>query len=153
MGKKFAIFLILMPLLTFSQDFTIDDNGLPCARNAYTFTPQISGTFDQIVWDYGDNTSETVLSDSPVNHSYINAGIYTITMTVYSNNTQVAQVQHTITVYDKPNLTMTYEAPSLVCAPNDKVWLTVDSVNIEAPDLKFTIDWGDGTTENYTMFL
>ncbi len=144
MKARFSLLLgILISILAYSQDFTYTYNGSPCARNAYTFTPNITVNFDSIVWNFGDGVTQSTLQAVAVNHAYIQAGIFKVTMNVYHSNSIVNAVTHNVTVYDKPNLTFNYTAPSLVCAPDDSVVLTVDTINIEPEDLKFTIDWGD----------
>ncbi len=143
------IISLLASLIVFSQDFSYTDNGLPCARNNYTFSPSVAIAFDSLVWDFADGNKLTSLTTDDVNHAFISAGIYPVKMTVYNGNTPVATVTHNVTVYDKPNLTFNYSAPSLVCAPDDSVVLTVDTINIEPNDLVFSIDWGDGHQANY----
>ncbi len=150
MRRFTALFVSLfIYFLASSQDFTYTDNGLPCARNAYTFTPSVSSSYDSLVWDWGDGNRLTTTTTQSVDHAFISAGIYNVTLNVYLNGSINSSVSHNITVYDKPNLTFSYTAPSLVCAPDDSVLLTVDTINIEPPDLQFTIDWGDNTQETY----
>ena len=149
--RTFTILVLsfLFNFTVFSQDFTFSDNGLPCARNAYTFTPTVAVAFDSLVWDFGDGNTLSEISAQAVDHSFIAAGIYSVKMNVYRGDGIIASPSHNVTVYDKPNLTFSYSAPSLVCAPNDSVILTVDTLNIEPPDLQFTIDWGDKTQQSF----
>ncbi len=144
------ILSFLFTFIAFSQDFTYTDNGLPCARNAYSFTPSVTSSFDSLVWDFGDGNTLTMLSTDQVQHAFSSVGIYKVTLKVYSGNSVISSVSHDVTVYDKPNLTFSYSAPSLVCAPNDSVVLTVDTLNMEPSDLKFTINWGDNTEQSFT---
>jgi PKD repeat protein len=44
----------------------------------------ISKNFKQAVWNFGDGNTLTATDLNPVNHSYSTAGVYTVTLTVYS---------------------------------------------------------------------
>ncbi len=150
MKKTLLILLLFFFNYVYSQDFTYTYDQAPCARNLYTFTPQVNIAFDTLIWNYGDGYGDTTTSATNVTHSFIMAGAYDVKLTVKNSGAVVGSKTKKVYVYDKPNLQMSYEAPSLVCAPKDTVYLTVDSVNIEAPDLQFTISWGDGSEETFS---
>jgi len=61
------------------------------------------GTLTHWAWDFGDDTGLTV-SQSPtiMNHRYMIAGTYTVTLTVYDNNRMSNTVTHTVTIPASP---------------------------------------------------
>lgn len=88
--------------VTSSQDSTGDQNN---AKVAITKHPGVSADQLSFAWDFGDQSSGTGVQ---VNHTYANAGQYTVTLTVKSDAGQ-RRVQKTITVYDTvPNYIIPY---------------------------------------------
>ena len=74
------------------EEYTIDENDVLPPNAAFTadvttgnvpltvnFTNQSSGTFDSVLWDFGDGQTSTGTNPS---HTYSNAGIYTVSLTI-----------------------------------------------------------------------
>jgi len=61
------------------------------------------GTLTHWAWDFGDDTGLTVSQSLIImNHRYMIAGTYTVTLTVYDNNGMSNTVTHTVTIPASP---------------------------------------------------
>jgi PKD repeat protein len=71
-------------------DATADFTATPLVGTApllVTFSNASTGTWDSVVWDFGDGTQSG--HPDPV-HQFMNAGLYTVELTLYSGTTMVA---------------------------------------------------------------
>ena len=78
--QDIASYTVLDSLATwniFNTDFTYNQNN-----NFISFTNQ-SSNYTNVLWDFGDGNQSTI--DNP-NHTYINSGTYTITLTASTNS-------------------------------------------------------------------
>jgi|GEM_PF-3156961 len=104
-----------------------------------------------IDWDFGDGTT---LSDAQLgeSHTYLNNGVYTVTLTVTSSNGDVATDTATVTV---SNLAPTIDSATLdAAAVNEGGGVTLSGSFSDAGTLDthtLVVDWGDGTTSNATI--
>ncbi len=149
MIRKYIIFLFINLLLVinlFSQNIqaTYSTSAICAKATSIVFTFSPAASSDLVRWDFGDGNIDT--SQGPqISHTYFVQGNYTVQARNLNTN---AQANLNITVYDKPNLVLTYHAPSVVCAPEDSVKVIVTPASFEHPSLHFTINWGDGTSDN-----
>ena len=133
--------------------------------SSYNITiTQASGGFalSKILWNFGDNTSTTSISNpqyglNNITHTYASAGTYTITATVYDvNNAKQSQTDTiTVTPYSPPSLTNF----SITNYPN------INPTNVTTVGLSslysiylgqgnetvenITFNWGDGTANTF----
>jgi len=94
----------------FQVGITTENN---CLGNETQFQANISESYDSILWDFGDGNTSSIQTPS---HTYLNAGIYTVTVTVTSG-TETTSNTAEVTIYDQP----TANQPSniLVCDDNN----------------------------------
>lgn len=67
-----------------------------------------SVTIDTYEWDFGDGS--TFMGLNPT-HSYITAGDYTVSLTIYNNNGCTSSVSKNVTVYSPPTASLMYSNP------------------------------------------
>lgn len=79
----------------FQVGITTENN---CLGNETQFQANISESYDSIVWDFGDGNISSI--QTPL-HTYLNAGIYTVTVTVTSGTDTTSNTAEVI-IYDQP---------------------------------------------------
>lgn len=125
----------LEPEADFTSNYT---SGLaPLSVDFTDQTTQGTGTLTQWNWDFGDGTSSTVQNPS---HTFSEAGVYTVSLTVQDNyglsDTKIKT--NFITVYILP------EEPSIPQPENQATDVSIDT------DLSWTID---SNTENIDLYF
>jgi gliding motility-associated-like protein len=65
-----------------------------CASNSFTFKNGSGASTQQYLWKFGDGAEALVNTNSPVNHTYINDGIYNVQLIV-KPNTQCSDTAET----------------------------------------------------------
>jgi gliding motility-associated-like protein len=94
---------------------------------------------DTYLWDFGDGNSSTQFQPS---YTYYNAGVYTVTLTVFGPGGQDTLLQQLIIeVYQMPNAFFT-ASPSIVFIPNQPVSL----YNLSSYASFYSWDFGDGNS-------
>ena len=115
---------------------------------ALTFAQGTSDATYTIDWDFGDGT---ILSDASLNesHTYLDNGIYTVTLTITSSNGDVATDTSQVTVN---NVAPIIDALSLDTATVDEGGeVTLNGTFTDAGILDthtVAVTWGDGTTSD-----
>lgn len=103
-----------------------------------------SGNVAYYVWNYGDNTTETIFENS---HTYPNsAGLYTVSLTAVSEKgcDSTTTYNNYITVYPTPVAIFTYTPNSNITILNPFVQFTNGSIG----ETGYFWDFGDGGTSN-----
>jgi len=118
-------------------NFTLDDSFSICAPLVVNFTNHSTGAVSYL-WDFGDPTATPSTSISP-SWTYVNAGIYTITLVVYNTSGCSDTFRRTVTLLGYKGA-FSY-SPLRGCAPLG-VSFTVKVKGV--PD--FIYDFDDGTT-------
>jgi PKD repeat protein len=109
------------------------------------FTFDATGSYDQeggkllYEWNLGDGT---VVNDPVVEHTYVSAGIYTVTLTVSDEDGLSSHSSQTVQVSIPPDAGL--KAPQSICAGQE---LAMEAYGVELPGRKMRFDWdfGDGT--------
>jgi gliding motility-associated-like protein len=124
--------------------------GAPfCEKSVITFTDSSTVSAGALVnwrWNFGDNTTINATNGNPVQHTYTNAGNYTVTLEVETNTgCRSLLYSRTITVYPKP--LANFDLPS-ACLPNAFAQFNDRSTIADATQNLFTYLWdfGDGNT-------
>lgn len=109
----------------FSVDFEISISSgfsavpqIGYAPLTVTFSPKVSSeeSIQLYHWDFGDgtlndsNTSRENLIGSPVNHTYAQAGDYTVVLTIYDSTYQPATSQLIVKVFNQPPVITSIDA-------------------------------------------
>lgn len=143
-------------------DFSFIDNQ--CSGTAIQFSSTATGTDTySYAWNFGDGTTSTQQNPS---HSFTSLGCntatFTVSLTVTGGGCTVTKTK-TITVKQKPDISFEDKNPSATpstqfnnCAKasisNNSYTITVGNVSTSSCITSFSIDWGDGITENNVNF-
>lgn len=116
-----------------------------CARQAVTFTDastSADGSIAKWIWTYGDNTTETLLSNAPHTHTYAAAGSFTATLQVVSLSGCMSNISsQTITVHPLP--VVDFSLPD-VCLSDAYAQFTNESTITDGTASGFTYLWNFG---------
>jgi len=144
------------PCSSSTQSVTVNCNVVPCQAsfistqsncNTVQFANNSTGTINQYLWDFGDGIMNYVNDTSSVIHTYYNNGNYVVTLTAFSNisNIPCSSITQTIAVNCNTNS---------VCQSIYSI-LTPDSINCNKKYFSsqstgsisvYVWDFGDGTT-------
>lgn len=143
-------------------DFSFADNQ--CSGTAIQFTSSVTGTATYTyAWDFGDGTTSTQQNPSySFNSLGCNTATFNVTLTVTGGGCAVTKTK-TITVKQKPDISFEDKNPSATpstqfnnCATasisNTSYTITVDNISTSNCIASFSINWGDGSTENNVTF-
>lgn len=145
------------PVVDFT--FTNDDS---CSGTDIQFTSSVTGTSTYTyLWDFGDGTTST--QQNP-NHSFTSLGCgtatFNVTLTVSSGGCAGVIKTKVITVKQKPDINFSdfnnpFGDPFNNCAnasSNSVYSITVGNTSASNCVSSFSIDWGDGNTQNNISF-
>jgi gliding motility-associated-like protein len=117
--------------------------AIGCAPDSAVFNNTTIGG-ETYYWDFGDNSGiDSMYSDTPTVHYYVNPGTYTITLVATNPNTcnLIDSTSSTITLYTKPAADFTYQPqPSQTNTPT--VFVPTSS-----PAVRYLWLFGDGSSE------
>ena len=148
-------------------DFSTNATASTCSGSPIQFTSNITiGTAPYTyAWDFGDGTTSTIAN--PI-HSLTSLGCGTGSITVKltvtdSNGCTSSQVSHTLIVNQKPDINFEDTNPSATpstqfnnCATasisNTSYTITVGNRSVTPCITSYSINWGDGSTENNVSF-
>ncbi|UYG18186.1 PKD domain-containing protein [Brachybacterium huguangmaarense] len=128
-----------------TASFTAQTTDLKTTVDASASTAQDGATISTYTWDWGDNS--TAGTGKTTNHTYTQAGTYTVKLTVKDSNGLTGTTTKTITATDPPAAT----APTAsFTAQTTDLKTTVDASASTAQDgatiSTYTWDWGDNST-------
>ena len=111
----------------------------------------LDGTIIHWLWDFGDLTNGT---GEITNHTYTNAGIYTVTLTVTDNN-GATNTDTTTCEITQPNRPPT---PPVITGPingtkNTLYNFSAISTDLDNDTISYTFNWGDLTTLSSELLL
>lgn len=148
-------------------DFSTNATASTCSGSPIQFTSNITtGTGPYTyTWDFGDGTTSTIAN--PI-HSLTSLGCGTDNITVKltvtdANGCTSNQVNHTVSVLQKPDINFEDKNPSATpstqfnnCTSasisNTSYTITVGNISTSTCITSFSINWGDGSTENNVSF-
>lgn len=113
-----------------------------CEPATISFTQSSSGYFPIVsyAWDFGDGNTATGPIIGP--HTYVNAGIYTATLTVTDTRGCTGNQSRNVEAYPLPNTN--FFAPRYGCAPIAIPFTDITAGS--APAVAWLWDFGDGNT-------
>ena len=141
-------------------DFTFSNNAT-CSGTAVQFNSSVTGPLTYTyTWDFGDSTP-TSSAQNP-SHAFVALGCgtsnFTVTLTVTVGNCSVSRTK-TISVKQKPDISFTDVNfpfdPFSNCSnasTNPVYTITVGNASVSTCVTSYSIDWGDGNTENNVTF-
>ncbi len=111
-----------------------------CVNVPVTFQNNTTGTYDSLIWDFGDGTQLVQTTATDVTHTYTEPGWYAVTLTAITggNCKPVAHQWFPVTPNTPPIADFQWIANNL----------TVFFFNTSIYATDFTWDFGDGTTSN-----
>ncbi|UCE38560.1 MAG: PKD domain-containing protein, partial [Thermoplasmata archaeon] len=120
-------------------------------NGSLSYDPDPEGYIVAWYWDFGDGTNET---GEVTTHSYVEAGTYTVILTVTDNDNTTDQDEFTVEIV-KPNIPPT--APTVdgpTSGAIDTVYdYTAVSTDADNDTISYVFDWGDGSNLTVTGFL
>jgi gliding motility-associated-like protein len=122
-----------------------------CVNTAITFTDGSSANAGNLVkwtWDFGDNSALVIRTDANAfTHTYANAGPYTVTLIVETNNGCKHTISRSITVNAKP--VVDFSLPSICLPSGTGQFFDLSSIS-DGSQSQFTYVWnfGDNGTSN-----
>ncbi|MEM1262258.1 MAG: PKD domain-containing protein [Pseudomonadota bacterium] len=128
-----------------TADFTIACTDLACAVDG-SASSDSDGTIAGYSWDFGDNTTAT---GATANHSYANAGDFTVALTVTDDDGATASSSQTVTVTAPnvaPTAAFTSACTDLICDFDGST-----SSDSDGTIASITWDFGDGNSATGTM--
>jgi gliding motility-associated-like protein len=124
-------------------------SALDCPGQNITFTnnsTSVDGAITQWVWNYGDGQKNTLTSGAPFTHSYANAGIDTVTLTVITaSGCKSIAASQIITIHPLP--VVNFGSPN-VCVSTPQLFR--DSTTIADNTNNFTYVWNFGDANAVT---
>jgi PKD repeat protein len=146
-----------LPVVGFT--FTNDNS---CSGTAVQFNSNVSGSGTYTyAWDFGDGFTSTTQNPS---HSFISLGCSTAPFTVKLTVTDTSggcsiSTSHTVIVKQKPDINFedvnnqfNQFSNCLNASSNTSYSITVGNISVSSCITSYSIDWGDGTTENNVSF-
>ncbi len=108
--RKITVQIVPTPFV----NFNVNLNRQCQNNNQFIFTSANSNLLlPTYTWDFGDNTIIQTRVDTPLRHTYLNAGNFTVTLTVTNDTSCSKTAQQQITIIPKPIADFTY--PAVVC--------------------------------------
>ncbi|MDR6969426.1 gliding motility-associated-like protein [Flavobacterium arsenatis] len=144
-------------------DFTSDSSASTCSGDVIVFTSQISNGTPTYTyqWDFGDgNTSNLENPTHTFNSFGCGTATFTVLLTIFDANGCSATISHQVTVKQQPNISFVdqvnpfdpfsncFNASSL--SPDYEI--TVGNSSSSTCIVSYSINWGDGNTENNVVF-
>jgi len=144
-------------------DFTSDSSTSTCSGDAITFTSQINNGTPTYTyqWDFGDGNTSNLENPTHVFNSFgCGTATFTVLLTIFDANGCSATVSHQVTVKQQPSISFVdqvnpfdpfsncFNASSL--SPDYEI--TVGNTSASTCIVSYTINWGDGNTENNVNF-
>ncbi|MCB9261424.1 MAG: PKD domain-containing protein [Flavobacteriales bacterium] len=115
-----------------------------------TFTANsTTSTVASVSWKFGDGNTSTVATPS---HRFAIAGTFTIEADITLGNGSNCKTSKQITVYDLPNVKLTFDGSTQFCFTNNNVCILDNSTsgNAGIKNTKRTILWGDGNKTDHS---
>lgn len=108
----------------------------------------VAGSLDYIQtheWDFGDDPSDpsNFSNNLRPNHVYTTPGVYTVTLTVTTQNGCTDRIVRDVTVYPTPNAEFAIDMP---CENNFTAFSSLSTADPETPITRYYWDLGQGTT-------
>jgi len=129
------------PVASFTESATIVYKGEVIHFNAsQSYDPD--GTIVSYFWDFSDGTNAT---GATVDHSYINVGTYTVTLTVTDNDGATASTSATKTVLSKLPVASFTESATIVYTGEIIYFNASSSYDPDGVIISYFWDFGDGT--------
>lgn len=107
-----------MPVMVFPKPnmvFSIDTTSLCLTNNIFNFSNASSVAVDSItqhIWSFGDGIISGIKSP---NHSYTTSGLFNVQLVGITNNGCRDSVQHPVTVFAIPQVSLSTIGPSNIC--------------------------------------
>ncbi len=136
-------------------DFNFSPNNV-CANTPIKFTNTSSGTALSYSWNFGDGSPASTLKDPTHTFNAVGGGTktFTVTLTVTEDGVSPVTVSKQIIIKETPDLTVGSDQnqkdfeglPYFVsCTNQDTEFLFLNQSTTKASNIKYTIDWGDGS--------
>lgn len=119
-------------------EFTIDIDencDFPCE---VLVTQNIAGSFTSFLWNFGDGT--TVENENVVSHTYDSIGFFTITLTVFDELCDNAEIAKTVSVGSTPPLAMFVPSDTLCMLIRDDCTITFDNQSLAADSYEWFLN-------------
>jgi len=132
------------PIARISASTTNEIRGVPISFDG-SQSSDSDGTIQSYTWDFGDGI---VTSAKTTTHAFDDAGTYTVKLIVTDNNGATDVDQITITIIESgnnPPNKPTITGPSSG-TKNTEYSFTIRSTDADNDDIRYTIQWGDGTS-------
>ena len=101
------------------------------------------GSITSYFWDFGDGTNETGVI---ANHTYINDGVYTVTLTVTDDRGATASAKAIKTVLSRSPIASFTESAEIVLTEETIYFDASGSYDPDGTIVSYLWDFGDGTT-------
>jgi PKD repeat protein len=126
-------------------DFTADNEGI-CVGESVTFTNESFGTYDNLLWDFGEGATPATSTDvNPGPVTYSTEGEKDVTLTLYADGGEFTETKYGyISVYTSPTADFTFEPFGTSLWYN--MVFTSTSTNTYSNISQFDWTWGDGYT-------
>lgn len=118
---------------------------ITCERNLITFTEKAipgAGTLNKWIWNFGDGSNEQIsMSNTPVQHVFSSAGVYTISLKVHTSNgctSDAKLIKRTIDPLPK----LEFDLPK-VCLPVGKAIFKNKTSVADNASLSYVWNYGD----------
>ncbi|MFQ5979122.1 MAG: PKD domain-containing protein, partial [Candidatus Heimdallarchaeota archaeon] len=150
--------ILLQTLLADAGDDQSVNEGTPVSFQGTIINPGAGEPYT-FEWDFGDgNTASDALAPT---HTYVDDGIYTVTLTVSDADAGVATDTLIVTVLnvaptasiDAITQLQGFTLAELTVLMLDPVFFTGSAADPGSDDLTFTWDWGDGTSPTVMIYL
>ena len=132
------------------QSSFTSDKTTSCVASPITFTNSSvpnSTTIAKWHWNFGDGTKVTQTAAAPIQHSYIIAGDYQVTLMVESDGSCLSSPIAPLAIHINKTPDALFTVASLKCE-NQPVQFTDKSVANEGVIIKWTWDFGDGKSSS-----
>ena len=132
------------------QSSFTSDKTTSCVASPITFTNSSvpnSTTIAKWHWNFGDGTKVTQTAAAPIQHSYIIAGDYQVTLMVESDGSCLSSPIAPLAIHINKTPDALFTVASLRCE-NQPVQFTDKSVANEGVIIKWTWDFGDGKSSS-----
>jgi len=102
------------------------------------------GTIVSYFWDFGDGTNATGIF---VEHTYVDDGIYTVTLTVTDDDSSTDRTSSIITVLNRGPVALFTYSPDTVYTDETVIFDGSDSYDSDGVIINYFWDFGDGTSD------
>lgn len=128
--------VVSVPVLSLHLSDTV-----ACVGGYVTLTATNTGeAYTKIKWETGDGDS--IINTTPLIHSYVKQGVYTITVSTNYDICGVKSVQRNIAIFDNPIVDLGPD--TTICSGNSVVTLS-DNLNFSNPNAKWAWSTGANT--------